>query len=53
MQDDENVKFILKKTRHCEVFANMSEEDIKTIINFLCELARIENKIINYKKVSA
>ena len=52
MQDHENLKSILKKVRQNEDFAMKSEEEVKPIINFLYELAKIENKIINYKNLS-
>ena len=49
MQDYENVKLKPKDVRQYEGFADMSDEEIKPILNFLYGLAKIEKNIITYK----
>lgn len=45
MQEYENVKIKPKDIRQYNSFATLSDEEIKPILAFLYELARIETKI--------
>lgn len=46
MEDYENIKLKLKDVRQIEALKKMSDEEINSILIFLYELAKIENKII-------
>lgn len=46
MLNYENVKLKPKDVRQFEYFSAMSDEEIKSILIFLYELAKIETKII-------
>lgn len=45
MKDYENLKFKLKDVRQIEDFKTLSDEEIKSMLKFLYELAEIDIKI--------